>query len=316
VNRREFLAAGAVAPFALRSSLAVAAGAPSALVTCDAEARLAVVNLGSFRVVQSIDTLPDPRSVELVGNAALVCHTAVGAVSIVDGSRRQVRHVLHGFAEPRYTAAHPDGRHAFVTDSGHSSVVAVDVVRGRIVGRVRLDGWARHLTLDPAARALWVALGSVSPRLAVVDVSDPRRPSHVQTVSPGFGAHDVGFLPGGAQVWVTAGDRRESAVFDRRGQARTRLAADRAPQHVTFGEGLAYVTSGADGTLHVQRLADGRVLRRTPIDVGSYNVQYGFGRVITASLDRGTLTVLDRRGAPLARIYVARSCHDACFFRD
>jgi hypothetical protein len=54
-------------------------------------------------------------------------------------------------------------------------------------------------------------------------------------------------------------------------------------------------------------------VRTTPVPVGSYNVQYGFGRVITASLGRGTLTVLDRRGALLARVQVSSSCHDACF---
>jgi hypothetical protein len=55
------------------------------------------------------------------------------------------------------------------------------------------------------------------------------------------------------------------------------------------------------------------VRRTTPIPIGSYNVQHGFGRVLTASLASGTLTVLDRRGALLARVRVAGSCHDACF---
>ncbi len=312
MNRREFVALAAATPFAARSLLASAATAPSALVTCDAQSRLAVVDLGSFRVVHSIETLADPRAVELVGAHALVCHTAVGALSIVDGAGR-VRHVLHGFAEPRYTAAHPDGVHAFVTDSGRSAVVAVDVVRGAILGRVSLPGWARHISLDPSGRTLWAALGSVSPTLAVVDVRDPAHPHHAGTVTPPFGAHDVGFLPGGRHVWVTAGDQRETAIFDRRGQERLRLTADLAPQHVTFGDGVAYVTSGDSGTLRVQRLSDGRVIRTTPVPVGSYNVQHGFGRVITASLERGALAVLDRRGALLARVQVADSCHDACF---
>ena len=61
------------------------------------------------------------------------------------------------------------------------------------------------------------------------------------------------------------------------------------------GRGVAYVTSGDSGTFHVQDL-DGRVLRTTPVPIGSYNVQYGFGRVLTASLARGTLAVLDRHG--------------------
>jgi DNA-binding beta-propeller fold protein YncE len=298
VNRRELLALAAAAPLGLRAALT--APMPSALVTCDAEARLAIVDLGSFRVVRSIHTLPDPRSIELVGSHAVVCHTAVGAVSIVD--RHGVRHVLRGLDEPRYVAAHPDGRHAFVTDSGRSGVVAVDVVRGRLLGRVRLPGWARHLTIDRRGHRLWVGLGSASSTVAVVDTTRMR---HVDTLEPGFGAHDVGFAPDG-RLWVTAGVERRLAV------GRSAHAAELAPQHVTFSADRAYVTSGDAGELRVQTLG-GRILRQTPIPTGSYNVQFGFERVITASLSQGTLTVLNKHGALLERVKVADSCHDACF---
>ena len=300
MNRREFLALTAAAQFGARSLLAAAATTPAALVTCDAESRLAVVDLASYRVVRSIATLPDPRSVELVGNRAVVCHTAVGAVSIVgpDG----VEHVLRDFTEPRYTAAHPDGRHAFVTDSGRSGVVAIDVLRGATLGRVSLPGWARHLTIDPAGHRLWVGLGSASAHVAVVDLPALR---HYSTLTPGFAAHDVGVAPDG-KLWITAGDARTLAV------GRVAHEADAAPQHVTFGDAVAYVTSGASGVLRVLTL-DGQLVRTTPIPVGSYNVQYGFGRVLTASLVHGTLTVLNRGGVELARLQVAGSCHDACF---
>jgi hypothetical protein len=300
MNRREFVALAAAAPFAARSVLAAAASAPWALVTCDAESRLAVVDLGSFRVVHSIATLPDPRSVELVGRHAVVCHTAVGAVSIVGA--RGVQHVLHGLVEPRYTVAHPDGTHAFVTDSGRSGVVAIDVVRGRILGRVGLPGWARHITIDAAGRHLWVGLGSASEHVAVIDAPQLR---HLSNLTPGFGAHDVGVAPDG-RLWITAGQASRLAI------GRVSQAADAAPQHVTFGRGVAYVSSGDAGTLRVHSLV-GRLLRTTPIPTGSYNIQHGFGRVLTASLTGGTLTVLDRHGALLARIQVAGSCHDACF---
>ena len=166
VNRSEFLALAAAAPLGLRTALT--APLPSALVTCDAEARLAVVDLGSFRVVRSIRTVADPRAVELVGGRAVVCHTAVGAVSIADS--RGVRHLLRGLVEPRYVVAHPDGRHAFVTDSGRSSVTALDVTTGRMLGRVKLPGWARHLTIDHSGRRLWVSLG--------VDLRARRRRRH------------------------------------------------------------------------------------------------------------------------------------------
>ena len=297
MNRREFALLAAAAPFGLRAALAAS---PSALVTCDAEARLAVVDLGTYRVVRSIATLPDPRSIELVGDRAVLCHTAVGAVSILD--RHGVRHVLRGFVEPRYTAAHPDGRHAFVTDSGRSGLVAIDVLRGVELGRVRLPGWARHVTIDPAGGRVWVGLGTASQHVAVVDAKSLR---HVSTLSPGFLAHDVGQAPDG-RLWVTSGASRELAVGGAVQQT------DLSPQHVTFGSGLAYVTSGDSGTLHVQAQG-GRVLRRTAVPIGSYNVQFGSNRVLTASLSKGTLAVLDRRGALLRVVRVAGSCHDACF---
>jgi hypothetical protein len=298
MNRREFVGLAAAAPFTLRRTLE--APRPTALVTCDTESRLAFVDLGSFRVVRSLATLPDPRSVERVGAHAVVCHTAVGALSIIQGGR--VRHVVRGLVEPRYVAAHPDGRHAFVTDSGRSGVVAVDVVRGTVIRRLQLPEWPRHITIAAGGTRLWVALGSASEHVAVVETAALRR---IELLRPGFGAHDVGVAPDG-RLWVTGGHARELAV------GRATLSADRAPQHVTFAARRAYVTSGDAGVLRVTDLA-GQRLRSTPVPIGSYNVQAGHGRVITASLTHGTLTVLDTRGALLERVQVADSCHDACF---
>ena len=280
-------------------SLGLRRTAPVALVTCDEEARLAVVDLSTFRVVRSIRTLPDPRSVETVGDVALVCHTAVGALSIVD--RRGVRHVLRGVAEPRYTAAHPDGRHAFVTDSGRSGLVVVDVLRGRILDRLALPGWARHVTISPDGTTVWAGLGSASEHVAVVHTGPLR---HARTLTPGFLAHDVGHAPDG-RLWITSGAERVLAVSSRP------QAADLAPQHVTFGAGRAFVTSGDSGTLHVHDLG-GRILSRQAVPVGSYNVQYAHGLVIAPSLSQGTLAVLDGRGRHLRTVKVAGSCHDAC----
>ena len=309
MNRRAFLSAAVAAPFALKEAVARAAEPPHALVTCDAESRLALVDLAALRVVAHIPTPADPRAIEQVGQFAVVCHTAAGVVSVVD--RRRVRHLLHGFVEPRYVAAHPDGVHAFVTDSGASSVTAIDVVAGRILDRLELKGWARHVSLDHSAQLLWAGLGSAATAVAAVDVSNPRRLRRAASVPTPFFSHDVAFAPDG-RVWVTSGIRGETTIFDARGHLRSSLRADAAPQHVTFSKRLAYVTSGVAGTFRVQTLA-GRVLRATAIPVGSYNVQHGHGLVLTPSLDRGTLAVLDDEGRLLRRIHVAGSCHDACF---
>src|SRR4029453_18459074 len=101
-----------------------------------------------------------PRSIERVGEHSVVAHTAIGELTIMRGL--EVRHVLRGFGEPRYTAAAPDGRHAFVTDSGRKDVAVVDVVRGRILARFQLGQWPRHLSLDSSGRVLCLALGTAA----------------------------------------------------------------------------------------------------------------------------------------------------------
>ena len=117
MDRRDFLAAAA-APFVLGLAPPAlarrAGGTPLALVTADLEAHVAAVELSTGRVYRRLATLPGPRSIESVaGRFAVVAHTELGALSIVRNSH--VAHALRGFEEPRYTAAHPDGRHAYFT---------------------------------------------------------------------------------------------------------------------------------------------------------------------------------------------------------
>jgi DNA-binding beta-propeller fold protein YncE len=307
VNRREFLSAAAAAPIALRSP-----HRRVALVTADLEAHVVAVDLEDGRVLRRIATRPDPRSIERVGETAVVAHTAVGEVTLLRGY--VVRHVLEGFDEPRYTAGSPTGRHAFVTDSGRKDLAVVDVPAARVVARLYLGGWPRHVSIDGSGRTLWIALGTAAHELAVVDVTRPTKPRLIRRVRPPFPLHDVGFVPGSQHVWISSGDRGALAVYDaRNGRVVRRLPAGSPPQHLTFHGGEAYVTSGADGTLDVHSLRDGRVLRSTSVSVGSYNVQQGEGRIITPSLERGTLCILDTTGRLLRRVRVARSSHDACF---
>jgi hypothetical protein len=312
MNRREFLAAAAALPVTYRSLLG---GNLVALVTADTEARVAVVELSSGRILRSIPTLAGPRSIESVSQTiGVVCHTAHGAVSLIDGPKLRVRQVLRGFAEPRYTAVVPGRRYVFVSDSARAEVVAVDVWQGRIVSRLPVGGPARHLSVGPGGRLLWVSLGSKAEELAVVDVSEPTRPRLLYRLRPPFLAHDVGFAPGGRHIWVSSGDRGALAVYDvRAGKVVRRLPGDAPPQHVTFSGGNAYITSGEDARLRVHALRDGRLLRTTRIPFGSYNVQEAWGRILTPSLHRGTICILDRRGRVERHVKVAPSSHDACF---
>src|SRR5947208_4094713 len=116
--------------------------------------------MSTGNVVRRIPTAPSPSSIERIGSHALVAHTVTGRVTVLE------RNEIEGFGEPRYTAAAPDGRHAFISDSGHTELVSVDVLRGAIVGRVKLSQWPRHVSLAPDGRTLSVSLGTASNAIA------------------------------------------------------------------------------------------------------------------------------------------------------
>jgi hypothetical protein len=324
LDRRSLLrlaAAGAVAPLLAQDAAREPRGArtaPLALVTADQDGFVAVVDLARRRVARRLATLDGPRSVEArAGAGALVAHATEGAVTLLDGAPLRVRRVVRGFGEPRYAAIAPDRSHAFVTDSAHGELTVVDLPRGRIVRRLEVGAGARHLTLDPAGRTLWIALGSTAAVLVVVDVADPLAPRVVRRIAPPFGAHDVAFSPSGRRVWVTGG-RAPSVALYRAAADRPAavLAADAAPQHVTFGPHAAYVASGAGRSLTVHALGDARVRRRARIPLGSYNVSRASGSggagVLTPSLGSGALTVLDDAGHVRWAVTIAGAAHDAC----
>ena len=315
IDRREFLGLGLSAAPVLFGGLPVrTAAGPLALVTADTEAHVAVVSLTRRRVVQRVATVDGPRSIQnAAGGRAVVGHANAGAVSLLEGRPVRVRRVLRGFVTPRYSAIRPGGRIAYVSDSGTGELVVVDLIAGRVRRRVAVGDGARHLTLDPDGHTLWVALGSSAAQIVVVDVRRPEHPRVLRRIRPPFLAHDVGFSPSGRRVWVTAGREQRIAVYSAAGGMPLReLAADAAPQHVSFGRGVAYVASGDSGTMRVHRLSDGGVSRRTRVPTGSYNVQRTGSRVLTPSLGNGALTVLDLQGRVLAEQHVAAAAHDAC----
>ncbi|MHB8642419.1 MAG: YncE family protein [Gaiellaceae bacterium] len=305
MDRRAFVAGAVGLALAPR---ALAKNEPLAVVTADLESHLVVVTLASGHPVTTIRTEAFPRSVENVGGLAVVAHSDIGVVSLVKPFVRA--HVLRGFGEPRYTAAHPSGRYAYVSDAARGEVVAIDIVRRAVLSRTNVGPLARHITISPNGRQLWVALGSKAAHVAVLGIGNAPYPRYLHTITPPFLAHDVGLAPDGRHAWVTSGDRERVAIYDRGRLVRT-IDADWPPQHVTFSGNRAYVTSGWSGTVRVHTL-DGRQLRRNPVPVGSYNVQYADGRVLTPSLGHGWLTVLDEAGTTVWSKKLARSSHDAC----
>ena len=316
VDRKRFLVTAGSASLALAlDPCAFAApfgGAGVAYVTADLESHVVLVELASGRTVGRIPTAPGPRSIEAVhGRTAVVAHTKHGLVTLIDAVARKVRAELDGFEAPRYAAVHPSTDLVYLTDSAAEEVVTVDAVRGRIIARTRVPGPARHIGIGIDGRTLWTSLGTAATRIAVLDNGNPRRPRFERTISPSFPAHDVVFAPDGRTVWVTSGSERRVMLYGRERRPSTILASGAAPQHVTFARSKVFVACGGDGVVHRQRL-DGERVREARVAAGSYNVTFGWGRVVTPSLGDGTVSLLDRNGNVRVARRVAQAAHDAC----
>ena len=214
-----------------------------------------------------------------------------GTITVLDANRPRVRHVLEGFAAPRYAAGEPGGGPlAYVSDDVAGQVITIDVPRARVIGRVEVGTGARHIAISPDGTRVVTALGTEAPRLALVDVSRPRRPRLLRTFPADDLAHDVGFSPDGRHLWISSGVDRRLAVHDAQSLRLLRsIPGDGPPQHVTFDETSkrVYVASGASGTLRSYRMADLRLMSTRAVPAGSFNVCAQAGRVITPSLERG-----------------------------
>jgi DNA-binding beta-propeller fold protein YncE len=317
MDRRRFLIATGSGLLAVvagdsRTLAARLGGTPVAFVTADLESHVVVVGL-SRRLVQRIRTGPGPRSIEVVHNRfAVVGHSEHGVVTILDTFRRRIRAELQRFEEPRYAAIHPRHALAYMTDSAADELVVLDVARRRICWRTPVPGPARHVSISPDGATVWAVLGNASPRIAVLDTSDPLRPKLVRTIAPPFLAHDVVFAPDGRTVWVTSGAERRIAIYSRERRPRRIIDAGTPPQHVAFAEQRVFVASGDDGTVRRHR-PDGALVREARVPVGSYNLTCDWGRVISPSLTAGTLSVLRGDGRLATVDTVARAAHDACF---
>jgi DNA-binding beta-propeller fold protein YncE len=324
MNRREFLLAAAAAPVALTLPAtargSARGGTPLALVTSDSEDRVLVVRLTDLNVVRSLAVPDQPHGIEAVDrlSAALVLSEKSGTITVLDATVPRVRRVLEGFQGPRYAAGDPSGGpYAYVSDDVAGQVIAIDVPRARVIGRVEVGNGARHIAISPDGSRVVTSLGAKAPRLALVDVSRPQRPRLLRTFPADDLAHDVAFSPDLRQLWISSGVEHRLTLHDASTLRPLRsIAGDAPPQHVTFDQASnrVYVASGESGTLRVYRMADAKLLSTRQVPAGSYNVCAQAGRVVTPSLDRGTLTMLDQRG--LRSVRIAPNAHDACLVVD
>jgi DNA-binding beta-propeller fold protein YncE len=286
-------------------------GTQVALVTAELRNELVVVSLPGGRVVRRISVARDPKTVSAApGGPVAVVSPGSGTVTVFSVALRRVA-VFRHFRSPQLAAFTPDGEYLLVTDAAAGTLTSIELSRMRVVGRVAVGSGAHHLGISPNGRRTWLALGETANTIVVVDVADPRHMRVLRRLQPAAPAHDLAFNPDGRTVWVSSASKPYISVYRASGRLVDTVPAGRAPQHVLFAAGHAYVTSGYGASIEMVDPARRTVLQRVALPYGSFNLASAGHWLVATSVLNGEVTVLRaatlRRRAQTAVASVARS---------
>jgi DNA-binding beta-propeller fold protein YncE len=281
------------------------------VVTDENQGLIAVVDLRSLTARRFIGVPRGPQYAAAENGFALVTSPTAGTVTLLGGEPLRVTRIVRGFQTPRVAAIAPDGRHAYVTDDAAGTLSVIRLADGQVARTIEVGAGAHHFAVSPDGRHLWIALGESARRIVIVDTSDVERPRVTGGFDPGFPVHDLAFSPDLPRVWISSAAGPEVAVVsasDHRGLFR--VAVGPPPQHIAFGGGYAYLTSGYGSVVEQVAIGSGRVLRRARTPYGSFEVDAAAGYVATASLLDGEVAVYTPRLKPLRVIKVGPATRD------
>lgn len=269
-------------------------GTPVALITAEQQNALFAVELPSGKVLRRANLPADPQNIAVGRDTVVVVSTKAHAVTLLDRKTLRVLKVIRSFAAPHIVAIGPGGNLAYVTDDTRGMLNTIDLRTERVLDRLVVGIGAHHMSISPGGGRAWIALGEHASKIAIVSLANPRKPTPVNTFSPGFVAHDVTFTPDTRRVWVTSGAGDAVYALDARtGRRILTVHVGAAPQHVVFGGHFAFATSGYSNRLVKINIWTGRVLGTATTPHGSFNLSTIGGLVVTTSLLNGRVTEFD-----------------------
>jgi DNA-binding beta-propeller fold protein YncE len=218
---------------------------------------VAVVDLERFRVVQEIETGPNPGRVVLQedGRYLWVGHGGPGrdgGVTVIDTERLEVVARIPTGRGHHEIAFGSGDRLAFVTNRDDGTVTAIDVSRLEKVKDWKTGPVPISIARSPLSRSIYVADG----KTGEVAVLDPERLAVVSRISVRPGLGPLRFAPGGRYGFVVNPAEQAVHVLDASGNRLVRtIPVPGQPFEVAFTELHAYVRLLDSDRVQMIRLA-------------------------------------------------------------
>ncbi len=179
-------------------------------------------------------------------------------------------------AHPAHVIADPQGKYAFVTDSGADGVLVIDLEKGATVATIPTGNYPHDLRMSPDRK--WIYVANVNE--GTVSVLDAVQLHETARIKVGAAPVQVGFVPDGSSVFVSLRDENKVAVIDTATrQVTARIEVGRSPiqVHATPDGRFVYVANQGtaeepDDTVSVIDVASGTVIKTIQTGAGAHGV--------------------------------------------
>ena len=226
-----------------------------------------------------------------------------GQVWAIDTGTRAIVAKIPVGRQPAHVVLTPDGRFAYVTNGGDSTVSIVDTEARKVVATVPVGSYPHGLRISPDGKHAYVA----NMKGGTVSVIDTQARKEIGQIPVGKGPAQTGFAADGSLVFVSLSQENQVALIDpaaRRVVAKIGVGTVPIQLFATPDGGTLFVanqgTKQKPGkTVSVIDLAARKVVKTVETGSGAHGVAVDtVGRyVFVTNIYDNTVSVLDARSA-------------------
>jgi YVTN family beta-propeller protein len=241
---------------------------------------IGVIDVDARRLLRILPSGADPEAFDLAGNTLLISNEDAAQASVVElGSGKLVTSIDVG-GEPEGVSVHPNGRFAYVTSEADDAIWVIDTASRRVSTQIAVGKRPRAVAFTPDGSRAYVTNelgGSVSVLDARSHLLE--RTVSLQTGSGALKPMGVVVAPDAEHVYVTTGRGGSVIELETRGNSVSRTLRDVGKRPwgigVTKDGRSLYVANGPSDDVALVDVAEWRVSRRIPVGRSPWGIAVG-----------------------------------------